>query len=311
MNKLIVILGPTSSGKSSLAIKLARKFSGEIISVDSRQVYKGMDLGTGKVPISHFLRSKKSAKSSTPAKAGIYSGGVRHHLLDIASPKKQFTVSDFKRLAFRSVEQIQRQNKIPFLVGGSPFYIYSVIDNLQIPEVKPNLKLRKQLAKKSLAELFRMLKRFDPKRAKNIDKNNPRRLIRAIEIVKATGRPVPHPSPLNPQPCLILGIKKAPEELKKLIKIRLESRLKQGMVSEVKKLLKAGVSHKRLFELGLEYRYISEYILGKLTYQKMKEQLFRAIIKFSKRQMTWFKRDSRIQWIKNSKQAEKLIKKFF
>ena len=289
--KFIVILGPTSSGKSSLAIALAKKFNGEIISADSRQVYKGMDIGTGKIT--------KAEQKQIP-----------HHLLNIVSPKKQFSVAEFKPLATKAVEKITAKGKLPFLVGGTPFYIYATIDNLQIPATKPNVKLRKQLEKKPAVELFKILKKLDPRRAKKIDPHNPRRLIRAIEIVKATGQPIPPYSHYPHYAPLILGIKKSPEKLNKLIKQRLEKRLRAGMVAEVKNLLKQKVSHKRLQELGLEYRFISLFLQGKLTYQEMKVHLLAAIVKFSKRQMTWFKTDQRILWITNQKQAERLVRQF-
>ncbi len=290
--KLIVILGPTSSGKSSLAIKLAKKFNGEIISADSRQVYKGMDIGTGKV-------TKKEQKL------------IPHHLLDVASPKKQFTVSDFKPLAQFAIQKIWKKNKLPFLVGGTPFYIYATIDDLNIPEVKPNLKLRKQLEKKSAKELFQLLKKLDPRRAKDIDPNNPRRLIRAIEIIKTTGHAIPAlSSSSSPYDLLILGIKKDQNELYKLIDKRLDERLKHSLILEVKKLLKQKISHKRLQSFGLEYRFISLYLQGILNYEDMVMQLKNAIHKFSKRQMTWFKTDKRIHWVKNEKQAVNLAKKF-
>lgn len=289
--KLVVILGPTSAGKSSLTIKLARKFHGEIISADSRQVYKGMDIGTGKVT--------KQEQKLAP-----------HHLLDVASPKKQFTVAEYKPLVTQAIQKIQAKNKLSFLVGGTPFYIYSVIDDLQIPGVKPNLKLRRLYERRSPAELFKILKKLDPRRAKNIDRHNPRRLIRAIEIVKATGAPVPSLQKKQSDVFLILGIKKDLPQLYKLIDKRLEKRLKQGLVAEVKKLLKQKVSHKRLQEMGLEYRFVSLYLQKKLTYNQTVEQLKSAIHKFAKRQMTWFKRDKRIKWIKNYTQAENLIRKF-
>jgi len=303
-SKLIVILGPTSSGKSALGIALAKKFKGEIISADSRQVYKGMDLGTGKV-------TKKEQRL------------VPHHLLNIANPKRKFTVSQFKTLADKAIKQIQRKNKLPFLVGGSAFYIYAVIDDLTIPEVKPNVKLRKELEKKTTKELFSMLNKLDPHRAKLIDKNNPRRLIRAIEIIKSTGKPIPELSfPRKREssdwiPCLsgrqadqvrndsvlILGITNDKKTLHKIIDQRLKTRLKQGMIAEIKRLIKQGVSFNRLDELGLEYRYVGKYLKSEISYDEMVTQ----IKKFAVRQMTWFKRDKRIHWIINQKEAEKLL----
>ena len=295
MNKLVVILGPTSSGKSSLGIKLARKFHGEIISADSRQVYKGMDIGTGKVT--------KAEQKLAP-----------HHLLDVASPKKQFTVAHFKPLALQAIKKIQAKNKLPLLVGGTPFYIYATIDDLQIPAVVPNKKLRSVLRSKSAAQLFSMLKKLDPKRAANIDRHNPVRLIRAIEIVKATGKPVPalrHPELVSgSKNLLILGLKKDLSRLYKLIDRRLHTRLNDGMVAEIKKLRKQGVSWKRLQEFGLEYRFVALYLQKHLTYDEMVTQLKSAIHKFAKRQMTWFKTDSRIKWVTTQKQAEKLVRTY-
>lgn len=298
-------MGPTASGKSSLAIKLAKKFKGEIISADSRQVYRGMDIGTGKI-------SKKEQRL------------VPHYLMDVANPKKQFTVSDFKKLGAQAIERIKKKHKLPFIVGGTAFYIYSLIDDWQIPEVAPNKKLRNTLRNKSTRELFAMLQKLDPRRAANIDSRNPARLSRAIEIVKTTGRPVPSlssPTPIgdlnkdsrfrgNDTKVLLLGIRKDQNELYKLIDKRLEERLRSGMVAEVKKLHKSGLSWNKLESFGLEYRFVSLYLQNKLSYRKMVDQLKSAIHKFSKRQNTWFKRDTRIHWIKNEKEARKLIKPY-
>ena len=290
--KLIVILGPTASGKSELAIKLAKKFNGEIISADSRQVYKGMDIGTGKV-------SKKEMQ------------GIPHYLLDIASPKRRFTVSQYRKLAIIAINKIYRKNKVPFLVGGTGFYIQAVVDGILIPEVKPDWKLRKKLEKKSIEELYKILKKLDPQRAKTIEKGNPRRLIRAIEIVLKTKKPVPALKfqPL-PYPVLMLGIKRPKKELKQRIKKRFFEWLKKGLILEVIKLRKMGVSFKRIEEFGMHYREIAKYLQGEISEKEMLENSIKEIQNYAKRQMTWFKREKRIFWIKNKKAAKKLIKEF-
>ena len=292
MNKLIVILGPTASGKTDLSVELAKKFNGEIISADSRQVYKGMDIGAGKI-------TKKEMQ------------GIPHHLLDIASPKKRFSVIQYQKLALSAIKKIQEKNKIPFLVGGTGFYIQSVVDGIIIPEVKPDWNLRKKLEKETTDNLFSKLEKLDARRAENIDKNNRRRLIRAIEIVLKTKKPIPQ---LEKKPSqfetLIIGVKKNPEELKILIRKRLLKRLKQGMIEEVEKLHKQGISWKRLEEFGLEYRYIALYLQNKITEQEMIEKIQKESEHYAKRQMTWFKRDKSILWIKNFNQAKKLAKEF-
>ncbi len=290
--KLIVILGPTASGKSFLAIKLARKFNGEIISADSRQVYRGLDIGAGKV-------SKKEQRL------------IPHHLLDIVSAKKQFTVAEFKPLALKAMDQIRAKDKLPFLVGGTPFYIYATIDDLAIPEVAPNWKLRKQLKKKSAAQLFQMLKKLDPRRAETIDAKNPVRLMRAIEIVKTTGQAVPNFSQVHAnKDILILGLKKSQTELNRLIDLRVKQRFQAGLIAETKKLLRSGVTHDRLGQIGLTYRIVAQGLKNKIPTRLMIPQVQTAEKKFSKRQMTWFRTDSRINWITTQKQAEKLIRKY-
>ena len=168
MKKLIVVLGPTASGKTDLSIKLAKKLGGEIVSADSRQIYKGMDIGTGKV-------TKKEMR------------GIPHHLLDVASPRARFSAAHYQKMALKAIGKTYKRGKIPFLVGGTGFYIQAVTEGLVLPEVKPDWKLRKKLEKKSNKELFLMLLKLDKKRAKAIDRDNPRRLIRAIEIAKKIG----------------------------------------------------------------------------------------------------------------------------
>jgi len=292
LNKLVVILGPTSSGKTDLSIKLAEKFNGEIVSADSRQVYKGMDIGTGKI-------TKKEMK------------GIPHHLLDVARPKRKFTVAQYKKMAEKAIKNIQKRNKIPFLVGGTGFYINAVIDGLIIPPVKPDWDLRKKLEKENVENLFKKIKKLDPKRAEIIDPNNKRRLIRALEIILKTKKPVPliKKKPIDSD-VLILGIKKETKELSKLIHKRLIKRLRQGMIVEVKKLRSFGVSWKRLEEFGLEYRYAALYLQNKITKEQMIEKIQKESERYAKRQMTWFRRYNRVYWIKNEKKAQTLLINF-
>ncbi len=288
--KLIVILGPTASGKTDLSIKLARQFNGEIISADSRQVYKGLDIGSGKVT------KKEMAK-------------IPHHLLDVANPKRIFSVAQYQKQALRAIKKIQKNNHLPFLVGGTGFYIQSIVDGIVFPDVKPNTKLRKDLGKKSTSELFLMLSELDPERAKKIDGKNPARLIRALEIVLQTKKPVPQIIARAEFKTLQLGIKKSKSELQKLIAKRLQKRV-VGIIKEVKKLHVQGLSFKRLEQLGLEYKYTALYLQKKIDKAEMINLLQKEIEHFAKRQMTWFKKNTQIHWIKNENQAKKLISKF-
>ena len=289
--KIIVILGPTASGKSALAVKIAKKINGEIISADSRQVYKGLNIGTGKI-------TKKEMS------------GIPHHCLDIVSPKKIFTVSDFKKRAEEALEKIFSKNKTPIIVGGTGLYIQAVVDGILLPEVRPNWKLRKELEKKTTEEMFAILKKLDPERAKTIDAKNPHRLIRAIEIAKTLGK-VPNLGVELPSwETLQIGIKLDYEKLRKKINDRLASDLKKGMVIEAEKLRQYGLPWKRMDGLGLEYRYLAKFLKGEISKKEMIEKLKIEIWKYAKRQITWFKRDKRIKWVKNYKESEKLIIKF-
>jgi tRNA dimethylallyltransferase len=288
--KIIVILGPTASGKTDLSIKLAKKFNGEIISADSRQVYKGMDIGTGKI-------TKKEMQ------------GIPHYLLDVASPSRKFSVAQYQKLALKSIDKISKKDKIPFLVGGSPFYIYSLLESWKFPKLSPDWNLRKKLEKKSCEELSETLKKLDIKRFKNIDKKNKRRLIRAIEIAKKLGK-VPILKKEITFDSLIIGIRKSKQEISKLIEKRLNKRLEEGMMQEVKKLREEKVSWKRLEGFGLEYKWIALYLQKKIDRSKMIYSLQKDIEHFSKRQMTWFKKDKNIKWITDYKKAKNLLQDF-
>jgi len=283
-SKIIVILGQTATGKSDLAVKIAKKVNGEVISADSRQVYKGLNLGTGKI-------TKKEMH------------GIPHYLLDVASAKNKFTVVNYKKLTDKKIKEIITRGKVPIICGGTGFYIDAVVKNIIFPEVLPNEKLRKILNKKTTEELFKMLKKLDTRRAKNIDPKNRVRLIRAIEIAKKLGR-VPktkHQKPIYQ--FLKIGLYMPLNLLKEKINKRLLSRIKSGMIKEIQNLHKKGLSWKRMEELGLEYRYVALYLQNKITKQEMLEKLNSEIFKYAKRQMTYFKRDPEIKWFDASKKV--------
>lgn len=293
MNKVIVILGPTASGKSDLAVRIAKQHKGEVVSADSRQIYKGLNIGAGKITKKEMM-------------------GIPHHLLDVANPKNVFTVSDFKKEAEAAFKNIHSRNKLPIMCGGTGFYIQSITDGIILPEVPPNAALRLKLSTKSAAELFALLKKLDLKRAKMIDKKNPHRLIRAIEIAKALGKVPSLSAKPSAYEFLQIGILTDPKKLRERIHTRLIARLKKGMFQEAINLHKKGLSWKRMEALGLEYRYLALYLQNKLTRQEMIEKLESEIWHYAKRQMTWFKRDKRIKWFKitDAKKIEKDVRKF-
>lgn len=291
--KVIAVVGPTASGKTSLGIFLAQKVGGEVISADSRQVYKGLDIGTGKV-------TKAEAK------------GIPHHLIDVVSSKKQFTVDDFVKLADKACSSILQKTRIPIVVGGTGLYTDVLLGLMSYPNVPPNPKLRAQLEKKSVAELFAQLQQLDPERAATIEQGNKRRLIRAIEIAKAIGKSPPkyQGSTLMKYDVLWLGLNPGKDKLNTGIHKRLKARLKLDMVAEAKRLHKAGLSYQRMDELGLEYRYLSALLQKKLTQKEFEVELERAIHKYAKRQLTWFKRNKNIHWVANKAEAARLAKAF-
>ncbi len=287
---LIAVVGPTASGKSALGVYLAQKVRGEIISADSRQVYKGLNIGTGKITLKEMA-------------------GIPHHLLDVVSPKKIFTASDFVTQGEKAIADIYKKKGIPIIVGGTGLYIDALLGRFVIPEVSPNAALRTRLEKKTISTLYLLLKQKDPRRAKTIEPHNKRRIIRALEIASALGKtPLPQK---NPQyRVLWLGIEMPDTVLRKRIHSRLHARMKEGMVAEAKRLHAHGVSYKRMQELGLEYQFLSLLLQGNITRKRFIEDLERAIIRYTKSQMRWFKRNSDIIWIKNKSEALAYTKKF-
>jgi len=273
--QVLIITGPTATGKSDLAVYLAKKLNGEIISADSRQVYKYLNIGTGKI-------TKKEMS------------GIPHHLLSIVSPSDQFTASEYAKRASLAIEKILSKGKLPIVVGGTGFYIDALTCRAQFPDVPPNKELRERLSKLSAGKLLEMLKKKDPERAKTVDPHNKVRLIRALEIISILGN-VPAYKPVKPSYKFIyIGLK--PDDLDQKIKNRLLKRLPE-MIREAKTLLKQSkLSYKRMHELGLEYRFLAMYLQGEITKEEMINKLYTAIRQYAKRQMTWLKRNRAIKW---------------
>ena len=305
--QLVIITGPTASGKTALSLKLAKKFHGEIISADSRQIYRGMDIGTAKVRLTPSLKLREGGGE-------LYSQKIRHHLINIRNPNQNYTLAQYKRDAAKTIRQIQKRGKIPFLVGGTALYIWAILENPEIPEVKPNARLRKQLEKnlksRGVGYLYQKLIRKDPEAAYIIDPKNPRRIIRALEIMQATGKPFSDTRKKG-QPLfdyLLLGAKQPKTKLKNSISKRTRKMIKAGLVGEVKNLIKKYGSKGQAFD-AIGYREIIDYLNGKITLDEARELIISNTWHFSGRQMTWFKKLP-IIWINNKKQAEKLIKDF-
>ena len=276
--RIYVVVGPTASGKSAYAVELARKVGGEVISADSRQVYRGLDIGSGKI-------TKKEMR------------GVPHHMLDVASPKKVFTAHDFLSHARPILQDIIARGKVPIICGGTGFYIDALLGRVTLPDVPPDDKLRARLRTRSAAQLFALLSKKDPRRASEIDRHNPVRLIRALEIAHALGASPPMSRFHLDMDVEWIGLKPTDDVRKKKIHTRLLSRMKTGMIAEAKRLHARGLSYKRMEELGLEYRYLARYLRGTIAKDAMLAGLETEIRQYAKRQMTYWRRNPAIRWV--------------
>jgi len=284
LQKILIIVGPTASGKTALAIELAKRFEGEVISADSRQVYRGLDIGTGKV-------TKKEM------------AGVQHRLIDVASPKRVYTADDFVKAGRKAIADIAQRGKLPIIAGGTGFYIDALVGNITLPHVPPNKAFRKSLEGKSAAELFVMLVEKDPVRAETIDAQNPVRLIRALEIAEAIGT-TPPPSHESLYDTLWIGIDVPVEVLYEKIEARLKARMKSGMLAEAKSLHAEGLSWKRMEALGLEYRYMARLLQKQITRVEFDRDLATEIRHYAKRQRMYWRRNKEITWIQKDTTLE-------
>lgn len=287
MQKVLIIVGPTASGKSALGVALARRFNGEIISADSRQVYRGLNIGTGKI-------------------TKIEMENVPHHLLDVATPKNMYSAGDFCKDARKAIEGIAKRGKLPIVVGGTGFYIDALLGRISLPEVPPDALLRRRLSKKIAAQLFAMLKKVDPRRAKTMEtvseRNNKVRLIRALEIAASRGSAKPHPRAPLGYDTLWIGVERSDAELRTRINTRLIERLKKGMVKEAIRLHEGGLSYKRMEALGLEYRSLARFLQKEISREQLETELQNDIWRYARKQVGYWRRNKDIRWC-NPKQS--------
>lgn len=302
INRLLVICGQTGTGKTSLAIHLAKKFNGELISADSRQVYKGLNIGTGK----DIEEIKKS-------KINIWG-------YDLVDPKKNFSVGNYIRFAEKAIADIQKRGKLPILVGGTGLFIKGVIDGIPTAFVPRNLKLRKNLEEKTTDELFEILAQMDPIKAGSLnrsDRLNPRRLIRGIEVaVWSLEKKTPRLFKKPKYDLLEIGLQSSQDNLSKKIEKRVAKRIKAGVEGEIKKLISSGISWESQSMTSLGYRQWRDYFEGKITKDRVIDNWKKEELRYAKRQLAWFKKDTRINWFDSAKtnftkKVEELARKWY
>jgi tRNA dimethylallyltransferase len=322
--KIIVIVGPTASGKTALSIEVAQKFNGEIISADSRQVYRGMDIGTAKaVPDKQKVKNKKlkpqfkigSAPKSYILNPIFYSHGIPHHLVDIKDPDEEYTLADFKRDAGVAIEDIAARGKLPIIAGGTGLYISALVDGWELPEIRPDPKLRRkiegEIRRAGLPAVFQKLIRLDPEAAYIVDPANPRRVVRALEIALVSGEPfsAQRKKTESPYDALKLGVTKPSEVLRERIGKRVDEMVQEGLVKEVRGLTEKYGAKPITFD-AIGYREIIDSLESKLTLPEAIELIKKKTWGYAKRQMTWFRKDKEIHWINNAREAIGLVGKF-
>jgi len=300
LQKAIVILGPTACGKTTWSLNLAKKFNGEIISADSRQVYKKMDIGTAKEDGEWRWNGLRHT---------YYIQDIPHHLIDFLDPGKFFTVAEFRDKAAKYIKMAHKHEHLPIIAGGTGLYIHSLVDNLKIPRVAPNKKLRQSLEEKTSEELIEWLENLDPKSATAVDSKNKRRIVRALEVCILSGEPFSEQQEKG-EPIfdiLQIGIEVPREELYQRIDKRVDAMMLEGLLMEVKALLKQKYSWELSSMSGIGYRQFKDYFAGKISLEKAVELLKRDTRRYSKRQQSWFKRDQRVRWCTDYEQAEKMV----
>jgi tRNA dimethylallyltransferase len=301
--KLIALVGPTACGKTDWSLKLARKLGSDVISADSRQIYKKMTIGTAKVQGEWRWNGLRRT---------YFVEDIAHHLVDFLDPGKFFTVAEFRDRALKYGKMANKNKKIPLVVGGTGLYVHALVDNLQIPRIPPNKKLRQSFEEKTLEQLMDLLKNLDAKTAESVDPNNKRRIIRALEVCILSGTPFSQQQDKG-EPMfdiLQIGIDVPREILYQRINERVDGMVKQGLLEEIKSLLKQKYSWELPSMSGIGYRQFRDHLEGNIGLDEAIELLKRDTRRYAKRQLTWFKRDDRIKWVQNYEDAEKLVDEF-
>lgn len=305
LKKIIVILGPTASGKTALSLRLAKKFDGEIVNADSRQIYKEMNIGTDKPEGEWKLLEGRKVYAVQ---------GVPHHLIGIIELADAFSLADYKEMAMEAIKDVLKRGKLPIIVGGTGLYISSVVDNLDIPKVAPSRAMRSEFEKKSLAELVNHLKKLDPEAAEKIDLKNPRRVIRALEVAIITGLSFSARQKKLPPlyDALEFALDLPKEELARRADERVDSQIRRGLVGETEELMKKYREGFWIFPSlsAISYREVGHYLRGETTLDEAVVLIKKKTRDYAKRQMTWFKKDKRITWIKSDGEADKIVTHF-
>lgn len=305
LKPLIAIIGQTASGKTRLALELAKRFNGELINADSRQIYREMDIATNKIG------KENLKKQNINGEICYLIEGIPIHILDILNPDQEFSLAEYKTLAIKIIEKIQEKNKLPILVGGTGLYVDAVTENFQIPANSPTKKIREELEKKDTETLFNDLKELDPSAAENIGGNNKRKLIRALEVCLISNKPFSSQrkkeAPLFD--VLKIGIAKDRKELYKDIDKRVDQMIELGLIEETKKLQKK-YSPELPAMSGIGYKEISAYLKGDSSLEEAIQKIKFRTHQYARRQNTWFKKDEKINWVENQEEATELVEKF-
>lgn len=316
-NKLLIICGPTATGKTSLGINLAKKFNGEIISADSRQVYRNMDIGTGKdLPVNSKLQI-------TNNELGYYSlDDVRIYGYDLVDPKEEFSISQYLKFAKKCIDKIEKDGKLPIIVGGTGLYIKAIVDGIPTIDIPRNIELREMLSKKTVDELYENLSQMDSVRSALLnasDKKNPRRLIRAVEVAQYS---IDHPGVnynlvnINHSDTLFIGLTAEQKILEARINKRVEDRVELGFKDEVEKIINSGVDWNDQSMMSLGYRQWRDFVEGAVDIDTAIDEWKKEERKYSKRQLVWFNKEKRINWfdvesINFQEKVENMIEKWY